>query len=343
MPPQAATLRAIIAGERPDVIVVDDYFFGATPLFLDRSTPRPPIVACSITVMVADRSDGAPSLLGLHPARNDAERARYAAIAAGVNASFAEPIRAYADVKLAEMGVPPLPCSVLHSRHLMADAFLQSTVPAFEYDFGALPGHVRFVGALPPPPVSDVGRPAWWGELDGDRRVVLVTQGTLENSDFGELVEPTLQALADRDDLLVLVSTGRRPLASIGGPIPSNARLAEFLDYEALMPRLDALVTNGGYGTVSLALRAGVPIVAAGRTQDKAEVSARVAWSGVGIEIPAQRPSAADLREAVGQVLSEPRYRERAEAIAADMAAIDTEAEILATFDELVGRARAAA
>ena len=343
MPAQAETLRRIIATDRPDIVVVDDLFFGTTPLFLDRARPRPPIVACSITIMVADRPDGAPSMIGLPPARDAATRETYAAMAAGADAAFGAPVRAYADAKLAAMGLQPLPCSVLHSRHLMADAFLQTTVPAFEYDFGALADHVRFVGALPPPPPQrDGARPDWWDELDGSRKVVLVTQGTVANVDLGELVEPTLAALAERDDLLVLVTTGRRPIENVRGPIPKNARLAEFLDFAALLPRVDVLVTNGGYGTVQLALRAGVPIVAAGRTEDKAEVGARVAWSGVGIEIPAQRPGAEALRAAVDRILSEPSYGARARAIGADMAAIDTPAAILGVLDDLVTRARAA-
>jgi UDP:flavonoid glycosyltransferase YjiC (YdhE family) len=79
-----------------------------------------------------------------------------------------------------------------------------------------------------------------------------------------------------------------------------------------------------------------VPIVAAGRTEDKAEVGARVAWSGVGVEIPSQQPSVAELRQAVERVLSDPSYRSRAQAIADDMAAIDTRAEILGVLDGLV-------
>ena len=341
MPPQAETLRGIIASERPDIIVVDDLFFGATALFLDEETPRPPIVACSITIMVADRPDGAPTMIGLPPARDEATRAAYAAIAIEAERLFGAPVRAYADAKLAEMGLPPLPCSVLHSRHLMADAFLQTTVPAFEYDFVGLPDHVRFVGALPPPPQRDVTLPDWWGELDGSKPVVLVTQGTVANADLGELIEPTLSALGARDDLLVLVTTGFRPIGNVRGPIPKNARLAEFLDFAVLLPKVDVLVTNGGYGTVQLALQAGVPIVAAGRTEDKAEVGARVAWSGVGIEIPSQRPEARDLRAAVDRVLSEPSFTERARAIAADMAAIDTPAVILGTLDRLVAESSA--
>jgi hypothetical protein len=38
--------------------------------------------------------------------------------------------------------------------------------------------------------------PPWAHELDGSRKVVLVTQGTLANHKFGLLIAPTLAALA---------------------------------------------------------------------------------------------------------------------------------------------------
>ena len=95
------------------------------------------------------------------------------------------------------------------------------------------------------------------------------------------------------------------------------------------MPKLSALVTNGGYGTIAQALSAGIPIVAAGRTEDKAEVGARVERSGVGLAIPSQRPKVDELQAAVSQVLSEHSFRDRAQAISSEMAAIDTQAEIL--------------
>jgi UDP:flavonoid glycosyltransferase YjiC (YdhE family) len=47
-----------------------------------------------------------------------------------------------------------------------------------------------------------------------------------------------------------------------------------------MLPKIDALVTNGGYGSVNQALSFGVPLVTAGTGEDKADVNARVAWSG---------------------------------------------------------------
>ena len=42
---------------------------------------------------------------------------------------------------------------------------------------------------------------------------------------------------------------------AIPGAVPSNARLASFLPFEWLLPRVDVLVTNGGYGSLNQALR----------------------------------------------------------------------------------------
>jgi UDP:flavonoid glycosyltransferase YjiC (YdhE family) len=89
------------------------------------------------------------------------------------------------------------------------------------------------------------------------------------------------------------------------------------------------LVTNGGYGSVNQALRSGIPLVSAGLTEDKAEVNARVAWSGVGINLATNEPTPGALHAAVRAVLDKPDYRLRAGLIAAEFSAIDTRAEIL--------------
>jgi UDP:flavonoid glycosyltransferase YjiC (YdhE family) len=92
--------------------------------------------------------------------------------------------------------------------------------------------------------------PPWADELDGTRKVVLVTQGTVANDDFNLLVTPTFEALADQPDLLVVVTAGGRPADAIPGPIPANARVASYLPFEWILPKADVFVTNGGYGSV---------------------------------------------------------------------------------------------
>ncbi len=334
MPAQARTLRDLIDSERPDVVVVDQIFCGSTPIFLDRTRPRPPLVTLGVSFLPLDRPDGAPLWLGLPPASDAVTRRRYAELDAQVEASF-EPVRAYTDELLRGLGVPPLDGSLMQARVMHCDAYLMPTVPAFEYDFYALPDHVRFIGALVAPP-GTAPVPDWWGELDGDRRVVLVTQGTVANTDFGQLIEPTLTALAERDDLLVVVTTGGRPVEEIAVPIPQNARLATFLPFASLLPKVDVLVTNGGYGTVSMALAAGIPLVVSGLSEDKAEVGARIAWSGVGVDLASNSPTPEALRPAVSEVLDAERFRANARSMAAKFGDLDASHGVFSIVDDLL-------
>lgn len=336
MPAQAARLRALITHEAPDVVIAGSLFLGVLPLLLD-TRPRPPIATVNVSVLFLDRPDGAPVGMGLPPARDTADRARYALLKAGMDAAFVNPVRIQADRRLAELGLPPLPASLTQSIVSLPDVFLQPGVPDFEYDFSNLPETLRFVGLLPNHGAA-VPLPAWWATRDPTKRVVLVTQGTLANADFGELVEPTLAALADRDDLLVVATTGGRPLASLEAPLPANARAATFLPFDAILPEIDLLVTNGGYGSVSQALAAGVPIVAAGLTEDKAEVAARIGWSGVGINLATNTPSVAVLREGIDRTLSDPSFARRAEAMADAYAARDAAQAILTEINALAAR-----
>ncbi|WP_020673029.1 glycosyltransferase [Amycolatopsis nigrescens] len=208
-----------------------------------------------------------------------------------------------------------------------SDGVLQMTCPRFEYPRSTeLPAPLHFIGPTTVSQASEHPLPPWWDELDGSRPVVYVTQGTVANDDLGRLVEPTIAALAD-EDVLVVVTTCGGSLRT--GPLPSNVRVADFLPYDELLPRCAVMVSNGGYGGVNHALRYGVPLVAVGASEDKREVVARVAWSGVGVGHARRSASPRTLRRAVRTVLADPRYRDRAEEMAAEIATGPTMDEVL--------------
>ena len=138
------------------------------------------------------------------------------------------------------------------------------------------------------------------------------------------------------------VATGGRPLESLP-PLPANARAATFLPYDELLPRTSVYVTNGGYGGVQYALRYGVPIVATGGKEDKPEVGARVAWSGVGRRIRTEQPTPKAMRREILAVLNDPRYRQASSRVAADMAAAPGFAGLADIVDRLIGRPAASA
>jgi UDP:flavonoid glycosyltransferase YjiC (YdhE family) len=207
---------------------------------------------------------------------------------------------------------------------LHSDGVLQMTCPGFEYPRARAPLH--FIGPTTVSAASEHPLPPWWGDLDGSRPVVHVTQGTVANDDLGRLVEPTIAALAEEDVLVVATTCGGRLSP---GPLPANVRVAEFLPYDELLPRCAAMVGNGGYGGVNHALRYGVPLVVVGASEDKRDVAARVTWSGAGIGRARASASPRMIRRDVRAVLDQPRYRDRARELAAEMAAGPSMAEVV--------------
>ncbi|RZN32762.1 glycosyltransferase [Bradyrhizobium sp. Leo121] len=332
IPAQHAGLQLALRDVRPDVVVGDDMIFGVLPMLLGQRANRPPVVLCGTSILHWTRDDGAPLFLGLPPAATQADRDKYAVIAQEFDGIVNEPVAERLNGVLAKFGVGPLSMPMFESVVALADAYLQLSVPSFEFP-RKLPPTVHFVGTPPIIP-NQAPVPPWAADLDGSRKVVLVTQGTVANHNFGLLVAPTLQALANEPDLLVVATTGGRPVDTIPGPIPSNARVASYLPFEWILRKADVFVTNGGYGSVNQAMSYGIPIVSAGLTEDKADVNARVAWSGVGINLATNQPDPRVLREAVRTVLEKPGYRMRAASLADEFAKRDTRALIVRIINE---------
>ncbi len=327
LPAQHNGLQQVLRGFPADVVIGDDMIFGVLPMLLGPKSKRPPIILCGTSILHARRDDGAPHFLGLPPAKTPAQREEYAAITEDYHRQVDQPVALRLNGVLEAMGAGPLLMPMFDAVVELADAYMQLSVPSFEFP-RVVPPRVRFVGAMPIIP-GQAPIPTWGHELDQAKKVVLVTQGTVANHNFGLLVEPTLAALANEPDVLVVVTAGGRPIDSIAGPIPANARIASYLPFEWVLPRVDVLVTNGGYGSVNQALSYGVPLVAAGQTEDKPDVNARIEWSGVGINLATNDPTPQMLREAVRAVLDKPHYRLRAGIMAAEFGAIDTRAEIV--------------
>jgi MGT family glycosyltransferase len=333
IPAQHRGLQETLRDFPADVVIGDDMFFGALPMLLGPRAKRPPIVLCGTSLLHWHREDGAPHFAGLPPAVTAEQRDEYAAIAREFDRIVDQPVARRLNPILAAFGVGPLMMSPFDAVVELPDVYMQLTVPGFEFPRDVPPA-VRFVGTPPIIP-NQTALPPWAHELDGSRKVALVTQGTVANHNLDLLIAPTLAALANEPDLLVVVTTGGRPIEAISGQIPANARLASYLPFEWLLPKVDVFVTNGGYGSVNQAMSFGIPLVTAGLTEDKAGVNVRVAWSGVGIDLATNEPTPQALRKAVRTVLDTPSYRWRASQMADEFAGIDTRAELLSIIKEV--------
>ncbi|MEV0251913.1 nucleotide disphospho-sugar-binding domain-containing protein [Nocardia sp. NPDC050712] len=322
---QYQALRAELDRAQFDAVLVDVMFTGAIPLILGRAA-RPPVLACGVVPLMLSSADCAPFGIGWppHPDRDYAMMNRF------VERVLFRGNQSRLDATLRALGVGPAPVFLL-DWPVLADRFLQFTVPEFEYPRADLPESVVFTGPLPLEDSAEPVLPTWWSVLRSGRTVVHVTQGTWDNSDFDQLIRPTLRALADRDDVVVIACTGGAPRPL--GPVPANAYVTDFVSYNQLLPLVDVMITNGGYGGVQQALRHGVPLIVAGGTADKPEIAARVAYSGTGIDLGTARPGAARLAAAVDEISGSPHYRIAARRMAARMAAsspLESIAEVLA-------------
>lgn len=69
-------------------------------------------------------------------------------------------------------------------------------------------------------------------------------------------------------------------------------------------------------------------------TEDKADVNARIAWSGVGVNLATNKPTLRAIGEAVRTVLANPTYRSHAIAMAGEFAGLNSGTEMLRIISE---------
>ena len=164
--------------------------------------------------------------------------------------------------------LPELEAALFDGLLPSCDLYLQPTVPEFEYHRSDISPKVKFIGPLLNEVDLTYSEPDWWPELQGDRPVVHVTQGTRE-LDYTQLLLPTIEALAN-EDVLVIASTRGPPVDKIGlSNLPSKVRLEEFIPHANLLSHVDVMVTNGGYGGIQQALAHATPLVVSGTSEDK--------------------------------------------------------------------------
>lgn len=335
MPHQTNALSRVMARTRFDAVIVDAGFFGILPFLLGDRAARPPVMTYTPTPLMISSRDTAPAGMGLPPSSSMLGRLRNRALNQLSQKVLLRESQNAANYLLDQMNSRPLPMFILDAG-LLADRYISPTVPEFDYPRSDLPAHVRYVGAVHPAPANGFRLPPWWAELDDDRPVVHVTQGTIDNADLGRLLEPTIEALGG-EDVVVVATTGGRDVSQLKVRLPMNTFVAEYIPHDLLLAKVDVMVTNGGYGAVQRALSMGVPLVVAGNTEDKPEVAARVAWTGAGINLRTGSPTPGAVRSAVREVLGNGRYLTAARKLEAAFARRDGVAEIAALVDEVIG------
>ena len=315
---QVKDLTDILREFPADVLLSDVCFLGAAWV---HEQGGPPWAAFGITALGIPSTDTAPFGLGMQPDASMIGGLRNTCLNWVFERGLFRDVTDYINQVRASVGLPPYQKSFFDAV-VSPFLYLQGTVPAFEYPRSNLPPQVHFIGPYLPEPPADFTPPVWWDDLNCGKPIIHVTQGTVA-TEADDLIVPTLQALAN-EDVLVVAATGGQPIETIKlASLPKNARIEPFIPYYHLLPHVDVMVTNGGYNGVQAALAHGVPLVAAGQTEEKPEICARIEWAGVGINLKTKTPTPTQLKNAVQKILESPHYRQKTQLIQADIARYD--------------------
>jgi UDP:flavonoid glycosyltransferase YjiC (YdhE family) len=182
-----------------------------------------------------------------------------------------------------------------------------ATFPQLEYT-RSWPDGVHVIGPVVwEPPTDPVEIPA------GESPLVLVAPSTSQDPDE-RLLRAALTGLA-RLPVRVLAARNRhpaRPGPPWRSPVPTNARLVDWISYDQVMPPSDIVVCHGGHGTMVRALATGAAVVTVPASGDMGENGVRAQWAGAGLNLPARFLSPATLRWAVQSVIERPELSARA-------------------------------
>jgi MGT family glycosyltransferase len=304
---QFKDLTEILRDFPADVMLADFCFLGAAWI---HEQGGPPWAGFSVSALAFSSRDTAPFGLGMKPDASAFGQFRNRGLNWLTDRVIFREVTAYMNQVRADLGLAPSQTSFFNI--ISPFLHLVGSVPEFEYPRRDLPNQVHFVGSLLGNIATEFTLPDWWEELKGDPPVVHVTQGTI-TTDPKRLIIPTLQALASEDVLVVATIFDRSLESLLPDGIPANARIASFIPHPQLLPHVDVMITNGGFNGVQMALANGVPLIGAGKSEDKPEICARIEWMGVGIDLKTDKPTPEQIRSAVGKILADRSYQKRAQ------------------------------
>ncbi|HEX3986827.1 MAG TPA: glycosyltransferase [Acidobacteriaceae bacterium] len=164
------------------------------------------------------------------------------------------------------------------------------------------PALAAFLNAGPPPLVFTLGSAA-----------------VMHAGDFYEQSAAAAERLGQRAVLLVGADDRNLPARKL----PDTICVARYAPYSQIFPRASVLIHQGGIGTTAQALRAGRPMLVMPYSHDQPDNARRVRRLGVAQVLTRKEYKAKPAAALISSLLSDPSYRGRAQAVAAQIQAED--------------------
>lgn len=170
------------------------------------------------------------------------------------------------------------------------------------------PAHFHHIGPIRWEPEVEA---SWLNEVvasKGNRKLIYITIGSTGKV---ESLPALLSVFNEKDFVCVVSTAGLTTLSDVS----KNVHVFDLVPASKLMPHVDALVCQGGNGSIYQALDAGVPIVGVPTMLDQEANLDRVEQLGLGIHLSGFTSTPADVLNAVNSVVGSD-YRDRLDAFA---------------------------
>jgi UDP:flavonoid glycosyltransferase YjiC (YdhE family) len=177
--------------------------------------------------------------------------------------------------------------------------------------------------------------PAQRGE-PGDRPLIFATLGSeaAAMAFFPDFYRALIGVLASTGAELV-VALGRMADPAALGPLPPGVRAERWVDQAEVLSRAAATVFHGGYGTMIGSLAASVPLIGLPLFSIDQRINVeRMAAVGLGLALDGPQ-DLASLAPAVGRVLTENGFRDRAIEVANEIASLPPPSEALSLLERV--------
>jgi len=285
----------------PFDLVITDCVFSAIPFIKEKMGL--PVIAIGVLPLTETSKDLAPAGLGLTPSNTFLGRMKQAALRFLAAKVLFKKSDSVMKKLLEENGIDHEGAFLFDILVRKSTLLLQSGTPGFEYKRSDLSNNIRFIGPLLPYS-SKKNNERWHNKkIKQYDKVILVTQGTVEK-DPEKIIVPTLEAFKNSKHL-VIATTGGSQTSELKVRYPQeNFIIEDFIPFEDVMSYADVYVINGGYGGVMLAIQHELPMVVAGVHEGKNEINARVGYFNLGINLSTEKPSPAQIRKSVEEVIS---------------------------------------
>jgi MGT family glycosyltransferase len=249
-----------------------------------------------------------PQSQGFLPARDEAEELRYRKWRSVIRRVWNREGLAAHNGARAVFGLEPVPEP--RAQLSSCERVLVLASPHFDFP-GDVPSNTRYVGT----PVDDVESTGQWRSpwpAEDTRPLLLISFSTLAQGQ-APVLRRSIEA-AGSLPVRVLVTLGPA-MNREDFPSPENTVFETFVPHSAVLPHVSALVSQCGLGTVTKALKHGIPVICVPLAGDQPDNAARVAAHGAGVRL-SPMASTEELRAAMRRVVEEPSFRQRAQALA---------------------------